>query len=386
MLNNNFEWTIQTGELKKFLENRQMFKLKDSIFKKINLISPRCVLLTESYYNIIQHQILEDLTINNLSKFITFKNFKFYKFHMMLLFQIEICLHFDPFTTRENTVLENRINKKCRFCNNENPTFTTIAHAIPQFLGNNNILSNFECDNCNNRFSSLESELSQFLSIDLAHIGIINEKTKHGKTFADGNDLKIIGKIDEKGMPFSDYRITDKKNSPHKIDFEKKEIILEPKGQPYVPYSIFKILCKIALTLVKEEEVSTFQYLKQILNNEKIVAKEIIIKKVMVPDENMQYDLNSHIMLVAHKEKKDLYKLILKLRNYAYEFNIPLSEETFLSVTEDNSILLNSPTDQYIKLNKMKSIKQNSRKIVISYKDIVNINANSEECEVFSVK
>ena len=51
----------------------------------------------------------------------------------------------------------------CRFCGRSRPEvkFANDAHAVPEFAGNGVLLTNYECDECNDRFSAFEDDLAK---------------------------------------------------------------------------------------------------------------------------------------------------------------------------------------------------------------------------------
>ncbi|OLY93656.1 HNH endonuclease [Cnuella takakiae] len=61
--------------------------------------------------------------------------------------------------------LSDTVRKKCRFCKSKFPDvkFKSVAHAIPEYTGNKSLIATFECDNCNQYFSKLESEFANFM-------------------------------------------------------------------------------------------------------------------------------------------------------------------------------------------------------------------------------
>lgn len=79
---------------------------------------------------------------------------------------------FNTYTFEKNYNLE-RYNRKtrigqkgkCRFCfkSSAKTTFRKSAHLIPELLGNKYLLSNFECDKCNELFSTFEDSLASYL-------------------------------------------------------------------------------------------------------------------------------------------------------------------------------------------------------------------------------
>ncbi|MDV4068904.1 hypothetical protein CMT34_11945 [Elizabethkingia anophelis] len=54
---------------------------------------------------------------------------------------------------------------KCRFCGKDSSetTFKMESHILPQFIGNKFVVSNFECDQCNEKFSRiLENDFATY--------------------------------------------------------------------------------------------------------------------------------------------------------------------------------------------------------------------------------
>jgi HNH endonuclease len=51
----------------------------------------------------------------------------------------------------------------CRFCDRKKPevTFKKKAHAVPELIGNKTLLTFYECDDCNDRFSSFEDDFAK---------------------------------------------------------------------------------------------------------------------------------------------------------------------------------------------------------------------------------
>ncbi len=57
----------------------------------------------------------------------------------------------------EKIYLGDKDNRVCRFCKKDSTqtTFRTVAHAIPEFVGNKKLIAHYECDVCNAKFSRL---------------------------------------------------------------------------------------------------------------------------------------------------------------------------------------------------------------------------------------
>lgn len=79
-------------------------------------------------------------------------------------YDLEICNDSEHLKSTKSTP-----NRICRFCNNDSSKvkFQHIAHAVPQFIGNGNIILEDECDECNDFFGKkLESNFASYLGPD----------------------------------------------------------------------------------------------------------------------------------------------------------------------------------------------------------------------------
>ncbi|MGJ1488571.1 HNH endonuclease [Sphingobacterium spiritivorum] len=68
-------------------------------------------------------------------------------------------------TIRKHYLGKQSTPKRCRFSNKTSDQFSfkMEAHIILQFMGNKNLLSNFECDDCNQKFSKYEDSFANFI-------------------------------------------------------------------------------------------------------------------------------------------------------------------------------------------------------------------------------
>jgi len=70
----------------------------------------------------------------------------------------------DPVHSKRQLKLKSE--RVCRFCSQTGRNnFGTLSHLLPQLMGNKTLLSDFECDDCNKRFSVIENDLANFLGI-----------------------------------------------------------------------------------------------------------------------------------------------------------------------------------------------------------------------------
>lgn len=72
----------------------------------------------------------------------------------------------------------------CRFCgrSRDGATFKNRSHAIPEFLGNHQLMLNSECDTCNKHFGdTIEQHLAKYTRPFRALNGITNKNRKTAK-------------------------------------------------------------------------------------------------------------------------------------------------------------------------------------------------------------
>lgn len=145
-------------------------------------------------------------------------------------------------------------NRICRFCKKtqSETTFKNVSHAIPFFLGNNQLLINTECDVCNKFFSeNLETHLDKYtrpqrlVSQTRGRKGVPSLKSNDKKSRADfTNSMEIKAAVD------SDFAEIDEENKKLHLNFPK---------EAYIPSAVYKAFCKIAISSIeKEADVDIF--------------------------------------------------------------------------------------------------------------------------------
>jgi hypothetical protein len=141
----------------------------------------------------------------------------------------------------------------CRFCGGKPPkrTFDKRAHAVSELLGNKIMVSLYECDDCNKRFSRFEDDLGK-MTLPARNIGGVIGKNGVPKlvTASRGAARKSIMKFKNSGL--------------HVVEDEAtKTLTLTYVEQPYRPLAVYKALCKSAFTLLPNEELVHFPELRQ---------------------------------------------------------------------------------------------------------------------------
>ena len=145
--------------------------------------------------------------------------------------------------------------RTCLFCGRSHPEalFKTYAHLAPQLVGNSNLYSDFECDECNQKFSELEGDLASFIGISRSIVGM-------------GNEKKTVG--------FKGKRFTAKSRSfrgeniliiaPEDIENNNGTSTLKYTKNPFSPVAVYRSLLKTSLSLLGPEYVA--KYFKIALN------------------------------------------------------------------------------------------------------------------------
>lgn len=138
----------------------------------------------------------------------------------------------------------------CRFCGRPGPevTFKKIAHAVPEFAGNGVLVTLYECDTSNDRFSTFEEDLGKMTLLYrvagqvIGKAGVPSVKTPQKLSRADmaAAGLKI--------SHFEDDPIVD-------IDQDAKKLTLTVKSQPFRPLGAYKALVKMALSVMEESDL-----------------------------------------------------------------------------------------------------------------------------------
>lgn len=164
-------------------------------------------------------------------------------------YDILLSIEIDYNSSQQKIYLQDIIHKKCRFCNKEFPDvrFNSIAHAIPEFIGNKSLFTLSECDYCNQFFSRYESEFANFMLPYNALIGVKNKENKSTKY----KQNIIIHHSKENSIHIDNF--------PQELHPDVKTIDFELDIPSYIPDFIYRYLIKIGLTLIPENTIEKYQ-------------------------------------------------------------------------------------------------------------------------------
>lgn len=152
-----------------------------------------------------------------------------------------------------------KAKRKCRFCRESMPTvkFDKDAHTISEGLGNKSIITNDECDTCNETLGKeIEQDLMTYLSPLRTFSSIAG---KHGRTKIKDDSFAIYeespGKI---RIDLFDQEIPELKHWTFKEDGENFTLSFT-HPQKLNPQDVYRAIVKYAIGVMEEVELPYFQ-------------------------------------------------------------------------------------------------------------------------------
>lgn len=289
----------------------------------------------------------------------------------------------------QKTELGKKEIKKCRFCgkNESQTTFKTIAHAIPECLGNKTLICLDECDECNKFFSeNIENHLDK-VTLPYRTINMIKGKkkiptykTQDEKARINVEDpvnkfMKIIARED------SDFLELNEKN---------KTITIEYDLQSYIPCAAYKALVKMGLSVMPENELNNFNMVKQWIlekDHSKSLMKPLKVLMTFIPGINpFRYTLVFLFKKYSQNKKYPQCMFVLAFGNIMYQIVIPTDKEIkqnqsiqtilkFLSPFE-LGWKLGEPTHKILDWTQHTIVKAHKQSIEFSYDRIKELDPN----------
>lgn len=191
-------------------------------------------------------------------------------------------------------------NKTCRFCGKgeDEVSFKKIAHAFPESIGNKSLLSNYECDICNQYFgNTIENDYSKFFSF---YHSIMQIRGKNGIPKCSFK-IPCSKRTDKCAKNCIDVSFNPKENIPYirackEVDSQfiklaNNSIIISKTVDNYCPIAVFKAIVKMAITVMPFEEISLFSNaIKWLLDKEHknfYIDKKLLVRYKMIPGFNV---------------------------------------------------------------------------------------------------
>lgn len=158
----------------------------------------------------------------------------------------------------------------CRFCDRtrHEVTFRKKAHAVPELIGNKTLVTLYECDDCNDRFSSFEDD---FAKMTLGDRSVSRTRGKKSVPTLTATGKKSRIEHAPAGLVMKQY-VDEGFIS---IDEQASQLKISYETQPFRPLGAYKCLAKMAYTLLPEVELPHFPELKAWLREKDVTTKKV---------------------------------------------------------------------------------------------------------------
>lgn len=231
--------------------------------------------------------------------------------------------------------LKPRKERLCRFCGLKEPdtTFKKVAHLIPELLGNHNLLSEFECDACNEKFSIYENHLANFLGVTRTINGINTKKKLPKYKSASGNFIaenQDFQKSQTGSIYISRNAATEQSIT---VDPANGFLTVPYPTNPYIPLYVYKSLLKIAISSLPAKEVVNYSHAIKYLTTSVIDKKLVGVNSIFLHSMTLgiNYTQPMFILFKKRNESEQLFShwCLMYFQNFIFQFFIPLNESDF---------------------------------------------------------
>jgi HNH endonuclease len=149
----------------------------------------------------------------------------------------------------------------CRFCTRSIPVvpFKKLAHAIPESVGNKNLFSRYECDECNLRFGTgIEDHFGRWSNVQRTLFKVDGKRSAPALMLKGGH----VKACDD----FVEFKVPD--NSMATFDEEESTAKWRLIRPSYVPIAVIKAFNKMALSVMPLSELNNFEPVLEWLRND----------------------------------------------------------------------------------------------------------------------
>lgn len=166
----------------------------------------------------------------------------------------------------KNYSLKAKPYRICRFCGNTGlqTSFKKDAHIFPEFLGNRYLISDFECDKCNELISKYENDLANFIGPLRFLQGISGKQSSSRFTSPDKNTriqkTTFLGLNDVVRVSREDYL-----DNTFDVDHASGRTTMRFIKHTYTPLKVYKAFLKMALCCIEEADTPNYKFAIQSL-------------------------------------------------------------------------------------------------------------------------
>lgn len=223
----------------------------------------------------------------------------------------------------------------CRFCglNSNNVTFTKKAHAISEALGNKNIITNEECDECNARFGRADGIEASLISYFQFFNVFFDVKTKNGVPKIKGKNFEISSDSEASRQINIKYSSIIDAGFIKNIDKGTANIRLDT-NYSIVEQDIYRSLCKFALSVISNDCLEHFGDTIKWINRETTLSK---LPKVAFLFTYSSFSKHPRIVLYLRKNNDHSLPHLVGQFNHTFitiVFIVPLSNNDSIDFTE----------------------------------------------------
>ncbi|RYI28288.1 hypothetical protein EVU96_13995 [Bacillus infantis] len=245
----------------------------------------------------------------------------------------------DNIENKDKQFIGEKNRRKCRFCGKEKgeTTFRKLAHAIPELVGNKVLISFEECDECNEIFSKLESELANYLSFDRSTMGI---RGKSGiPTYKNKSGLRIEHDK-EKSNRFIIQDVIDSGNIVE--DNTDNSFTIKGERSPFIPIAVYKCFVKMALSIMPKHYLPYFWETFDWIREEDHTLHEKIVCKVFeqfIPGAKPFNDIETVLALRKweSEEKTPFGIFVICFGNFCYQVYLPFAGPDFYEGAQEET-------------------------------------------------
>lgn len=217
----------------------------------------------------------------------------------------------------------------CRYCNKKSPevSFKKVAHSISEALGNKKIITNDECDACNEKFGEgIENDLILYLNLYRVFFRI---RGKNGISKLKGKNFEIKNEETIKIDILSDEEIAVSDCNDFQVRLKTTEKI--------TTQNIYKTLSKYALGVIDRTQIVNFKDTIEWINGKRNIDN---LPKVAILS---SYDLfSTHPKLSVYLRKSEDNKLPYAVAEFRFTYLtfvyiIPNSNKDTTDFTQDDN-------------------------------------------------
>jgi hypothetical protein len=218
----------------------------------------------------------------------------------------------------------------CRFCNQTEPavSFKKDAHMIPDYLGNRHLLSDDECDSCNEKFGkTYEDHFAKYLGISRT---INKVRGREGVPTFNSNSLKAKK---ESFFGIQDSIVISKLNDESDLlefNLDTGIATIKSTKQKHIPLWAYKALLKMALSALDKDVIKYYGSAFRFLMTDSLdlqLAKICNCREYRMP---LGFGYEEPFILFFKKRDSSsrlpTHIFVLFFKNVLYEIFLPLND------------------------------------------------------------